>query len=224
MDQENQSILQLVQKCNESLDCINLLSFEGIRPDRPPPDIVLSVLTGILNLLKSNPMVPTDKKGNIINGNHWKILCKIMNDPKRFIQYLKDFQSDISGRMIFHSCFDKTAELIKNPDINKESVSAKSIAAAYLYEWQENIYTYYQVTNSLEPILFGLEQSKQELQSLESDFERNKTELSLKQHNKTEFIKTLELHEEAKSKVKKSMKKLEKYMNYSSNISKEMEK
>ncbi|KFH15313.1 dynein heavy chain family protein [Toxoplasma gondii MAS] len=104
-----------------------------------------------------------DKQGKL-RDKSWKGAQKMMNNPEKFLQTLKDFKQVIDEGRVPEVNFKAVEPLLALPHFNREAIQKKSTAAAGLAEWVVNIYQFYKVVDSVAPKRRALEEATQQLE------------------------------------------------------------
>lgn len=74
-----------------------------------------------------------------------------MGQPKKLLEFLKDFAVKIEEDKVPASNFKNIETTIKDPEFNKERLSIISNCAGGLCDWIANIYLYHSVVVEVEP-------------------------------------------------------------------------
>ena len=74
-----------------------------------------------------------DKQGKL-KDKSWKGAQKMMNNPEKFLQTLKEFKSVIDDGRVPEQNFKAVEPLLALPHFNREAIQKKSTAAAGLAE------------------------------------------------------------------------------------------
>lgn len=104
-----------------------------------------------------------DKQGKL-KDKSWKGAQKMMNNPEKFLQTLKDFKAVIDEGRVPEQNFRAVEPLLALPHFNREAIQKKSTAAAGLADWVVNIYQYYTVVVSVDPKRRALAEATQQLE------------------------------------------------------------
>ncbi|PHJ14940.1 dynein heavy chain family protein [Cystoisospora suis] len=110
-----------------------------------------------------DPNIEVDKQGKL-KDKSWKGAQKMMNNPEKFLQTLKDFKQVIDECRVPEQNFKAVEPLLALPHFNREAIQKKSTAAAGLAEWVLNIYQFYKVVESVAPKRRALEEATQQLE------------------------------------------------------------
>ncbi|KAL8448487.1 hypothetical protein Emed_003748 [Eimeria media] len=165
--------IPLVEQAEAALNTLNKKDFQEAKAlNKPPPGVeditaaVMHLLATIdplieAGLLKSFPSV--DKQGKL-KDKSWKGAQKMMNNPEKFLQTLKDFKAVIDDGRVPEQNFKAVEPLLALPHFNREAIQKKSTAAAGLADWVVNIYQYYTVVVSVEPKRRALAEATKQLE------------------------------------------------------------
>ncbi|CBZ52837.1 GA26239, related [Neospora caninum Liverpool] len=156
--------IPLVQQAEAALNTLNKKDFQEAKSLNKPPPGVDDITTAVMHLLAGvDPNIEVDKQGKL-KDKSWKGAQKMMNNPEKFLQTLKDFKQIIDdGRVPEHN-FKAVEPLLALPHFNREAIQKKSTAAAGLAEWVINIYQFYKVVDSVAPKRRALEEATQQLE------------------------------------------------------------
>ncbi|OXB71014.1 UNVERIFIED_CONTAM: hypothetical protein H355_008665 [Colinus virginianus] len=124
--------------------------------------VPLEILLWLLSCLP-HPDVQVDRQGKL-KDKSWKGAQKMMNNPEKFLQTLKDFKQVIDECRVPEQNFKAVEPLLALPHFNREAIQKKSTAAAGLAEWVINIYQFYKVVDSVAPKRKALEEATQQLE------------------------------------------------------------
>ncbi|CDI86634.1 hypothetical protein EPH_0074210 [Eimeria praecox] len=156
--------IPLVEQAEAALNTLNKKDFQEAKALNKPPPGVEDITAAVMHLLASvDPIIEVDKQGKL-KDKSWKGAQKMMNNPEKFLQTLKDFKSVIDDGRVPEQNFKAVEPLLALPHFNREAIQKKSTAAAGLAEWVVNIYQYYTVVVSVEPKRRALAEATQQLE------------------------------------------------------------
>lgn len=81
-------------------------------------------------------------------NNGWPNAQKMMGNPNKFLQEVKDFDRDNIDEWRLQALEPQ----LQNPDFNEEYMKSKSTAAAYLCAWVVNIAKYNSIYKKVKPL------------------------------------------------------------------------
>ncbi|KAL8453322.1 hypothetical protein Emag_001932 [Eimeria magna] len=145
--------IPLVEQAEAALNTLNKKDFQEAKALNKPPPGVEDITAAVMHLLASvDPLIEAsvDKQGKL-KDKSWKGAQKMMNNPEKFLQTLKDFKAVIDDGRVPEQNFKAVEPLLALPHFNREAIQKKSTAAAGLADWVVNIYQYYTVVVSVEP-------------------------------------------------------------------------
>ncbi|KFG65365.1 dynein heavy chain family protein, partial [Toxoplasma gondii RUB] len=156
--------IPLVQQAEAALNTLNKKDFQEAKSLNKPPPGVEDITTAVMHLLAGvDPNIEVDKQGKL-RDKSWKGAQKMMNNPEKFLQTLKDFKQVIDEGRVPEVNFKAVEPLLALPHFNREAIQKKSTAAAGLAEWVVNIYQFYKVVDSVAPKRRALEEATQQLE------------------------------------------------------------
>ncbi|CDJ53066.1 hypothetical protein EBH_0006090 [Eimeria brunetti] len=156
--------IPLVEQAEAALNTLNKKDFQEAKALNKPPPGVEDITAAVMHLLATvDPIIEVDKQGKL-KDKSWKGAQKVMNNPEKFLQTLKDFKSVIDDGRVPEQNFKAVEPLLALPHFNREAIQKKSTAAAGLAEWVVNIYQYYTVVVSVEPKRRALAEATQQLE------------------------------------------------------------
>ncbi|CDJ30567.1 uncharacterized protein EMH_0006840 [Eimeria mitis] len=156
--------IPLVEQAEAALNTLNKKDFQEAKALNKPPPGVEDITAAVMHLLATvDPIIEVDKQGKL-KDKSWKGAQKMMNNPEKFLQTLKDFKSVIDDGRVPEQNFKAVEPLLALPHFNREAIQKKSTAAAGLADWVVNIYQYYTVVVSVEPKRRALAEATQQLE------------------------------------------------------------
>ncbi|CDI77484.1 hypothetical protein EAH_00000550 [Eimeria acervulina] len=156
--------IPLVEQAEAALNTLNKKDFQEAKALNKPPPGVEDITAAVMHLLATvDPIIEVDKQGKL-KDKSWKGAQKMMNNPEKFLQTLKEFKSVIDDGRVPEQNFKAVEPLLALPHFNREAIQKKSTAAAGLAEWVVNIYQYYTVVVSVEPKRRALAEATQQLE------------------------------------------------------------
>lgn len=167
--------IPLVQQAEAALNTLNKKDFQEAKALKQPPPGVEDITTAVMFLLASvDPIVEVDKTGKL-KEKSWKGATKMMANPEKFLQTLKDFKTLIDEGRVPEQNFKNVEPLLALPHFNREAIQKKSTAAAGLAEWVVNICLYQSVVASVEPKRKALAHATQQLEEANSKLQEVQT-------------------------------------------------
>ena len=133
----------LVQKAEAALDTLNKKDIGETKSLSKPPAGVDDVLAAVLVLL-SPP-------GALVKDRSWNAAKKLMSNPDKFLDQLKNFKTLIDQQVVDAKNFKAVRPYLELEHFTPEIISGKSKAAAGLCDWAVNIVMYYDVVSEVEP-------------------------------------------------------------------------
>ncbi|OEH75838.1 hypothetical protein cyc_03719 [Cyclospora cayetanensis] len=156
--------IPLVEQAEAALNTLNKKDFQEAKALNKPPPGVEDITAAVMHLLASvDPIIEVDKQGKL-KDKSWKGAQKMMNNPEKFLQTLKDFKALIDEGHVPEQNFKAVEPLLALPHFNREAIQKKSTAAAGLADWVVNIYQYYSVVVAVEPKRRALAEATHQLE------------------------------------------------------------
>jgi dynein heavy chain len=131
-------------------------------------------MLAVLHLLAGgNPVIPTDKKGNVKCDNPWTVGLQLMGNPNGFLAELSGYKARIDNDEVNPNNFKACKPILADSDFTIERLTNISSVAAGLCSWVININVYYDVYVDVEPKRLQVEAAKAEL----AEADKNKAEV-----------------------------------------------
>lgn len=112
-------------------------------------------------------LIQTDNKGRLKETDlaaSWKTSQKWMANPQKFMDQLLEFAKKIDSQEVNGQNFKAIKYLIDRPEFNKEELNVKSAAAGGVCDWIRNIYMYYDVVVTVEPMRIAVKEAQVKLE------------------------------------------------------------
>lgn len=145
--------LPLVMQAEAALDVLDKKDFNELKAFSKPPPGVDIVCEACMHLQAGiDPNIELDKRGRV-KDRTWRGMLKMLNDPTKFLQNLKDFKGEIDALRVPSQNAEEARRLKDSmgEGFTKENMSRKAQAAGGLCEWIINILLYYDVVAQVEP-------------------------------------------------------------------------
>lgn len=143
-NQELEEAVPAMKAAEEAVACLDKKSIQELKSLGSPPVQVLDVAKAVL-LLKG-------EKKNFA----WNNAQKMMNNPAKFIDEVKAFD----GSNIDQWILDQLAPILKLDYFNFTEMKGKSLAAAYLCKWINNIVIYNTIYKRVKPLMDMAEEAQ----------------------------------------------------------------
>lgn len=156
--------IPLVEEAEKALDVLDKKDFQELKALSKPPPLVDELCFAAMHLQAGiDPNIDVDKKGP--KDLSWKGATKMMNQPEKFLQNLKNFKDEIDESRVPLQNVDKARkiQIALGESFTGEAMGKKSNAAAGLCIWIINIIMYYDVVVTVEPKKRALKEAQDTL-------------------------------------------------------------
>lgn len=134
--------------------------------NNPPVEIKETFLAVQHLYCGQDELIVTDNKGRLKDtdlANSWKVSQKWMANPQKFMEQLLGYAKLIDDQVVPAQNFKAIKYIIDKPEFNKEDLNIKSAAAGGVCDWIRNIYEYYNVVVTVEPMRKAVADAQVEL-------------------------------------------------------------
>mmetsp|Transcript_9661 Transcript_9661/g.9356 ORF Transcript_9661/g.9356 Transcript_9661/m.9356 type:complete len:345 (+) Transcript_9661:397-1431(+) len=136
-DKELESAIPAMKAAEEAVACLDKKQIQELKSLTSPPPAVFGVT-------KATQLLMGEKKNFA-----WGQAQKMMNNPQKFIEDVQSFD----GSNIDQWILDQLAPIIKDDGFTFDNMKGKSLAAAYLCKWINNIVTYNTIYKQVKPLM-----------------------------------------------------------------------
>jgi len=143
----------LVKEAEAALDILDKKEFQVLKTFTAPPGGVGEVCEAAMHLQAGiDPNIDVDKKGALKDGS-WKAAVKMMGNPEKFLQNLKEYKFQIDEGKVPQANIEKARkiQIALGDQFTYDAMMKKSSAAAGLCAFIINIIMYYDVVIQVEP-------------------------------------------------------------------------
>jgi dynein heavy chain len=126
-----------MEAAQEAVNCLKVDAVQELKGMGSPPADCVNVARAVLILVRSE------------KRNHaWPNAQKMMNNPNKFLQEVKDF----NGESIEEWKLKALQDQLNDPNFNQNYMKSKSTAASYLCAWVVNIAKFNQIYLKVKPL------------------------------------------------------------------------
>jgi dynein heavy chain len=159
--------IPLVKQAEAALDVLDKKDFQELKSLPKPPAGVDLVCACAMHLQAGlDPNIEVDKKGQV-KDDSWKGAGKMMANPEKFLQNLKEYKSFIDDSQVPQINVERARKIKESmgDDFSQAGMAKKSGAAAGLTVWIINIIMYYDVVIQVEPKKQALREATETLEA-----------------------------------------------------------
>lgn len=141
-----------LEAAQSALDSLSPDDFKMLKAFKKPAQPLVTCMLAVLHLLAGmNPVIPTDKKGNVKADNPWTVGLQLMTNPNNFLNELSTYKAKIDGDEVNPNNFKACKPILADENFTVERLTNISSVAAGLCSWVININVYYDVYVDVEP-------------------------------------------------------------------------
>jgi len=144
-EKELEAAKPAMEKAQAALDCLDKANLTELRSLKTPPAAVLQVTKCVLMMLEKE-----------YRNHKWSRAKKMMLKTDAFLARLKSFDA----RTMTSKLVEKLGPIVTEGGITTKSMQKSSVAAANLWGWVENTYTYNRIFVKVKPLMDRLEEAK----------------------------------------------------------------
>jgi dynein heavy chain, axonemal len=141
--------LPALEKAVECLEKLKKSDLDEVKALKTPPKAVKTTMQAVLIMFNIKPKLinDPDNMGKKIKDYWGSALATVLQDAKKLLQDLKDFDKD----NIPESVITEVEPLVKDPEFTFEVVDKASKACSGICLWVHAMHTYYFVAKNVEP-------------------------------------------------------------------------